>query len=389
MKKIVVLFLGIFLSACATLPAPQRTVDLFHDNWFAPPKEQMNPADVFALNDEMRKFLKTEIESQAATKGPRKALFDALYDKKLLRLEYDTSFTRNASEAFSARTGNCLSLVIMTGAFAKQLGLQVVYQNVLGNESWSRPTEDLYFASTHVNLSLVERPAQIIRLADGSSAQQNFLVTIDFVPPEEILKQRRRVLKENTVVAMFMNNRAAETLALGQVDEAYWWARAAAKQDPQFMTAYNTLGVIYRRHRHLNEAVELLRYVLEIEPENIQAMSNLSFTLADLGQNTEAQALAAQVKQLRANPPYYFFDQGMAAMKKADYRTAKEMFTKELSRDRSNHEFHAWLAAAYAGLDNMELARRHLGLAIENSPTRAERELYSHQLAQIGSSNLH
>ena len=42
--------------------------------------------------------------------------------------------------------------------------------------------------------------------------------------------------------------RAAEALAGGDVGGAYWWARAAIRQDPQFISAYNTLGVIYRRH---------------------------------------------------------------------------------------------------------------------------------------------
>ena len=46
--------------------------------------------------------------------------------------------TRNAAEAFDARSGNCLSLVIMTAAFAKELGLPVRYQNVFVDEAWSR-----------------------------------------------------------------------------------------------------------------------------------------------------------------------------------------------------------------------------------------------------------
>lgn len=388
MKKAATLFLTIFLGACATSPVPQRPVDLFNDSWFAQPKERISADDVLALSDEMRTFLNTDIAKQARLHGARQALFEALYDRRQLKLDYDASFTRNAAQAFAARSGNCLSLALMTGAFARELGLQVVYQSVIGKESWSRPSDDLYFASTHVNLSLGDQPSQIIRLKDGSEAYQNFLMTIDFVSPEEMRAQRRRALKEQTVVAMYMNNRAAESLVLGQVDEAYWWIRASIQQDPQFMTAYNTLGVIYRHHGQQNEAARAFTYVLELEPENLQAMSNLSLTLTDLGRGTEAQALAAKVKQLRANPPFYFFDQGLAAMKKADYQTAKEMFTKELNRDQFYYEFHAWLAAAYAGLDDLKQARRHLSIAIENSPTRVERDLYSQKLAQIVASNV-
>ena len=79
----------------------------------------------------MRRYARTEIAAQANRKGRHRALIDALYSKHQLRLEYDTVITRNASEAFDARAGNCLSLVIMTAAFAKELGLMVEYQKVL------------------------------------------------------------------------------------------------------------------------------------------------------------------------------------------------------------------------------------------------------------------
>ena len=57
-----------------------------------------------------------------------------------------------------------------------------------------------------------------------------------------------------TVVAMFMNNRAAESIAQGKLDDAYWWARAAIVHDPNFIAAYNTLGVAYHRKGRLAEA---------------------------------------------------------------------------------------------------------------------------------------
>jgi Tfp pilus assembly protein PilF len=55
---------------------------------------------------------------------------------------------------------------------------------------------------------------------------------------------------------MFMNNRAAEALARQQVDQAYWWVRAAIAQAPQFTAAYNTLGGVYLRHGDVPAAHE-------------------------------------------------------------------------------------------------------------------------------------
>ena len=78
---------------------------------------------MFALSDEMRRYLRTELAGPIRAKGRQSGLIEALYGKGQLKLDYDSSMTRNAAQAFAARSGNCLSLVIMTAAFAKELGL--------------------------------------------------------------------------------------------------------------------------------------------------------------------------------------------------------------------------------------------------------------------------
>ena len=110
------LALTFVLAACASTPAslPKQQIDaLFNDALFATPSERISASDVFAVSDEMRAYVKTGIARLIKSEGSQRALFDALYDKGLLKLEYDAETTRNASEAFSMRSGNCLSLVIM------------------------------------------------------------------------------------------------------------------------------------------------------------------------------------------------------------------------------------------------------------------------------------
>ncbi len=93
-------------------------------------------------------------------------------------------------------------------------------------------------------------------------------MTVDFVPPELAGGFSTRPISEATIVAMYMNNRAAEALTEGHVDDAYWWARAAIGEAPRFFSAYNTLGVVYQRHGNLPEAEQVLAYALEREPAN-------------------------------------------------------------------------------------------------------------------------
>jgi Tfp pilus assembly protein PilF len=383
MKHWAILLLSLAIAGCAsTSPRYDHSETLFQDALFAAPSERISADDVFALSDEMRHYLKTEIADQLRARGPQRALIEALYAKDQLKLDYDSELTRNAAQTFKARAGNCLSLAIMTAAMAKSLGLVVRYQQVLVDDSWSR-SGGMYFSSMHVNITLGTQAA--IRTMDSQSTP----MTIDFLPGADLQGRRFRVLEEDTIVAMYMNNRAAEALARGNVNDAYWWARDAIEQDRQFTSAYNTLGVIYRHHGDLQASERVLNRVLKVEPGNTQVMANLALVLRDQGRVAEAAELTRRVAELEPYPPFHFFRLGMAAMQKRDFAAARDYFKREVDRDSNYHEFQFWLAAAYMGLGETREARKHLSIALENSTTRKEHELYAAKLDKINSFSVH
>jgi len=365
------------LAGCASAPQRGDADHLFHDRLFAPPGAKVDAADVFAVSDEMRQYLKVQIADQLRNKGPQQGLIDALYSKNQLKVEYDSAQTRNAAETFRDRAGNCLSLVIMTAALARELGMQVHYQSVFVDETWSR-SGGLYFSIGHVNLTVGKRYHDVKTRIDD-----NIAITIDFNPPIENKSYHTWAIREETVVAMYMNNRSAEALARGQVDDAYWLAREAIRQDPKFASAYNTLGVVYRRHGNLAEAGLVLAQALAIEPGNTQIMSNLAMVLKDQGRNGEADLLAARVERRQPYPPFHFFHLGQDAMKAGDFKTARDYFAREIERDAYNHEFHFWLAAAYLQLRDYPQSRKHLNIAIDFSPTRSVHNVYAAKLDRM------
>ena len=379
--SLLALLCALLVAACATSPIAPRTDALFNDHLFAAPSERISADDVFALSDDMQRFLTHRLAGQPLDSDTRATLIDALYVKGQLKLEYDSTVTRNAAQAFAARSGNCLSLVIMTAAFARAMGLPVQFQNVYVEDTVTRRDDMLFFIG-HVNITLAPRQSILKHSALPS------LMTVDFLPPQETQGLRLRVLEERTIVAMYMNNRAAEALARGDVTDAYWWARAAVGQDPELVSAYNTLGVILRSHGNPVEAEKVLAYALQRDPNNTRIVANLIRVMNDLGQVANAQALTRRLALLEPNPPYSYFDLGMQAMRDRDYTSARDLFAKEVARAPFDHEFHFWLASAYASLGDDEQARRQMLLALAYTSNRRDHDLYAAKLDRIRASKV-
>jgi tetratricopeptide (TPR) repeat protein len=363
-------------AGCATAPTEPAPVQLFADALFAPPPQPVRRDEVFALDDAMRGYLAGDFARHARAVGAQQALIDALTQPGRLRLAYDATTTRNAAQAFDAGAGNCLSLALMTAAFAKALDLRVDFNRAVADDTWSR-LGDLLVVSGHVNTSFGRRKLEIgvVRVQPP--------VTIDFLPPEELRGLRTEPVDEPTVVAMYFNNRAAETLIQGGLDQAYAYAREAVRSDPRFLPAYNTLGLVYRHHGQPELALRAFDYVLARDPHQRQAMANLADTLQALGRDAEAARWRETLARLEPDPPFHYLELGRAAAQRGDWAEAKRQFERELARADYSAEVHFWMALANWHLGDYDAARRHLAQAVDNSTTGADRALYSAKLARL------
>ncbi len=364
-------------AACATAPLPiAPPATLLAGDRFQPPDEPVDAMQALQVSDAMRRYLAHDISELLRQKGPQGGLVEALYRRGLLRLEYDAEHTRNAAEAFEARSGNCLSLLLMTAALARELGLQVRFQSADLDASWSRSGQ-LLFASGHVNVTLGTR------LADKGSRFDTRDLTVDFLPADELSRLRTRDIAESTVLAMYANNRAAEALARHQLDAAYAWATEALRIDPAYPGGYNTLGVIYLNHGDLDLAAAVFQRILARDPEHPLALSNLAETLRRTGQAAESQALLERLARVEREPPFHWFDIGLAAARADDWATARRCFERALGRTGNYHEVLFWLGMADFRLGNAAAAQRHLQRAMENSVTRDQHALYAAKLAWL------
>jgi Tfp pilus assembly protein PilF len=373
---------GLWFSGCATAPEPppldaKAVLPLLRDDAFAAPVQPVRPGDVFALDDEMRSYIDHGLMRHLRRAGRQQGLIEALHDRSMLRLEYDGGITRTAREAFQARSGNCLSLVIMTAALAEHLQLPVTFQSVEVDDSFSR-SQGLLFAAGHVNLVIGGR-----LLDKGRGFGTTFNMVVDFLSPQDARNRHVTRISEQRVLSMYFNNRAAETLARGDLDQAYAYARTAVLQDPSFPSAKITLGVIYHQRRLMDAAEAAFRHALREQPNNTQALADLASVLSSMGREPEAQQVRQELARLETWPPFHFFELGRAAVKRGDYEAGQAFLKRELSRDPDYHEVHYWLAQAYRGLGDSRSTWRHLSLAVANSTTRGDHDLYAAKLDRL------
>jgi tetratricopeptide (TPR) repeat protein len=366
---------------CASAPASRAAVspaDLLADGHYAPPARPVDVAAVLALSPAMQRYVDEDLRRDIARLGAREALVDALAQRTRLLLDYDDQSTVTAAQAFESRAGNCLSLALMMSAFARHLGIRHEFHVMTTEPTWARQGT-LTVGFGHVSMSMASR---VVDRVVGYDARAHDVI-VSFGEPPPGRRQRFRTVGERTVLAMYMNNRAVETMGSAALDDAYAHAKAALELDAGYVSAYNTLGVLHARRGLATLAEAAWRRALQIEPNFVPALHNLVAELERTGRAEQASAFAQRLARLEAEPPFKHFDLARAAIRAGDHAAARMHLRRELERDDDYHEFHFWMAVALHGLGDIEGSRAHLERARAASATRSQASLYAAKLRSL------
>ena len=374
------LVLATVLAGCAQL-APAAPDALLHDNVFAHPPRPADADAVLAPSPAMLAYVQALRSQVSRAADLPMALGTSLYQPGGLQLDYDTSITRNAAQAFAERSGNCLSLVLMTAALAGALGLEVGFQEVPVGDLYRREG-DLTLHTGHVNLVLGPRlPQQAWRTASADVVKRQWV--IDFLPRETAVGLPAQPITQQRVLAMFMNNRAVESLLAQQPATAYAWLREALRADPGFAAAYNTLGVVYQRAGQLVLAAASYARGLALDDQSVAAMGNLAQVLRAQGRVAEARAWDQRRLALEPLPPLQALTLGQAALAAQDWASAGQYFRLALRRQPDLHEAWFGLARVHLAQGDTTQAEQALREAQAVSVTHGERARYAGKLAAL------
>jgi hypothetical protein len=122
-----------------------------------------------------------------------------------------------------------------------------------------------------------------------------------------------------------------------------------------------------------------LRYVVEREPGNTQAMANLVRVLADAGKTEDRSDWRRRSPSSSRSRRSPYFNRGMAAMRAGDLHAAKRRSSARSRARRTTTSSISGSRSRTSGSARRE-ARKHLAIAVQNSTTRSDHDIYAAKL---------
>ncbi len=299
-------------------------------------------AQILAVSDDMRRFL-----AMVAPPGTRRMvalemLTQSIMSPGALALEYDASATFTASEAFNEQRGNCLSLSFMVAALAREIGLDVSFQQVPGEPEWDTAT-GMLFSAGHVNVT-------------GQTASRRFV--LDFYPDRNARNNHGERMRDHEALAHYYNNLGARHLVEEELAAAYVYFARAIQTAPKLASAWSNLGVVLRRNQQTADAEQVLRWAITLDGSLDSAQNNLAAVLHDQGEFKQARSIRARVQRARERNPFYHLAQADQAISRQRPAEALDALKRALALVPENPVFLRHAARIAATLEQPVLARQ-------------------------------
>lgn len=324
-----------------------------------------NVEDVLAVSPEMRAFLDAHVDRKATDSLKLRQLIGAIIDSATFGLVYD-NITRTAAETFHARHGNCLSFSSMFVAMARDVGLNVSFQEVDIPPDWTID-KDTYVLNQHVNVR-VDLGREGLRLVDFNIG--------DFKSSYEL-----RQISDARALAHYFNNIGVERMLAGDTAAAFvCFHRAIVVDNREFSQAWTNLGTLYLRNGHAPEAEGAYLQALVANPKDLVAMSDLSRLYDQEGDSERAAAYRKMVLHHRWLNPYYRYELARRAFLAQDYNEAVSHLKYAIRKRPKEDEFCFLLGLTYLRKGDESAARHWLDRAKELAATDAVKRRYSSKI---------
>lgn len=345
------------LAGCASTAPPSAASLPWLDAEFGydPALVTVAPKDLFKLDGELEAIV-ADPQWRGAPTGQRlKRLVAMVFGPDRKSFAYRAGHSTVAAQTWRERSGDCLSLTVLTYSIARTLNMKPVMQEVQTPPVFDRAGE-FDMVNQHVNLLVPH-----VR-TDGFAESSTHDAVLDFDPDFTAI-WRGNPLTEDGIVARYYNNVAVENMAKREDARAYAYFKAAIRTDPSYVAPYGNLAVLYRRAGHDAQAEQLLRRAVALEGNPDVALHELHRLLEDQHRTAEAREIANRLQARQSADPYYWMGLGVKSLVDNDPKGAIAKFERAREIAPTFGEIHRYLALAYVRVGDARKAQDELDRA--------------------------
>ncbi len=288
------------------------------------------PADTtLHLSDEVLTVLDERIDPSWSQNKRLRELRSFLFSEGGLDITYDAEETKTASETFTSKTGNCLSLSNLFVASARHIGLDSRFQLVS-----IRPTWD------HQGSTMI-RYEHIVAYGEINTRDE---YVIDFLPEFSTSDSEVETIDDVTALAHYYNNLGAEGVVNGQYDSAIENILRAASLKPDYSDAWNNLGAAFRRKGESELAELSYKRALAINRNNYSALGNLTQFYISEDRGHEAAQFVRRANRYYERNPYFHYYLAQLHYHAHEFGEARDFLNAAVRLKRDDPNFYDALA---------------------------------------------
>ncbi|GAB1265834.1 tetratricopeptide repeat protein [Aurantivibrio infirmus] len=323
----------ILLSACATTkppidPADSKLVKILLSQTSSYTSEiyPKRTSEMLAVNDEMRSFLKNSVNDLGSKRDKVENLFFAITDNPGLNIQYENTATLTAEQVFAERRANCVGFSSLFIAMARELGIDVYFQEVELPPEWASIDTDTLVQYRHVNVLVPMRGKQD--------------AVVDFRYDRFSDTYPRRRISDTEALGHFLSNFGMEALVAGELEKAKAYMLQALKVAPKKSFVWNNMGIIQRRLGNLDLAEASYRQAIALDPQQVSAVTNLSIIYEQREDFELARRLREYGDQVKLRNPYYRYALAQNAYQNGEYDDALALMDRAVRVYREEHRFY-------------------------------------------------
>lgn len=322
MKWLLIILTSIGLSGCNSTQTAkaeiQRKVDVtaqFNHALFTLkpiPSEQQ----IFTLPKQEEEALLTYAEQFRGKNVTKDKILGNFLKAKIGHFSYDGE-TLIASDSLNQQSGNCISLAVLSQAYANILGIETSYAKVDSFPIYQK-NQNFVLTSSHFKTKLITPQSELTAL---NSMFFSSGTVIDYFPEQDSVFSGNARYQD--LVAKFYTNLAVSALLEADYDMSYSLLSAALEYAPRDPEAINISALLHKHIGDKNSAKRIYDYAFK----NHLTSTNLLLNYLNYIPSSQPELKNMILAELEQSPTSPFDTLSLASsyIKQQRYKKAKEL----------------------------------------------------------------